>query len=114
MSDFLFTSESVSMGHPDKVSDQISDGILDALIAVDAQSFCEWKGTARYWDVTDGQPRVARAAWSYPDAGDRFAAIAGCIAFYCDRLDCRVDGLLAMTGEETTKGMKYTKKTSEN
>jgi uncharacterized protein (DUF427 family) len=65
---------------------------FDALIAVDAQSFCEWKGTARYWDVTDGQRRVARAAWSYPDAGDRFAAIAGCIAFYCDRLDCRVDG----------------------
>ena len=30
MADFLFTSESVSMGHPDKVSDQISDGVLDA------------------------------------------------------------------------------------
>ena len=28
MSEFLFTSESVSMGHPDKVSDQVSDGIL--------------------------------------------------------------------------------------
>ncbi|HPO93896.1 MAG TPA: methionine adenosyltransferase [Phycisphaerales bacterium] len=31
----LFTSESVSMGHPDKVSDQISDAILDALLADD-------------------------------------------------------------------------------
>ncbi len=31
----LFTSESVSMGHPDKVSDQISDAILDAMIADD-------------------------------------------------------------------------------
>lgn len=31
----LFTSESVSMGHPDKVADQISDSILDSLIAVD-------------------------------------------------------------------------------
>jgi S-adenosylmethionine synthetase len=30
MADFLFTSESVSMGHPDKVADQISDGVLDA------------------------------------------------------------------------------------
>ena len=28
----LFTSESVSMGHPDKVSDQISDAILDAML----------------------------------------------------------------------------------
>jgi S-adenosylmethionine synthetase len=35
MSKYLFTSESVSMGHPDKVSDQVSDGILDALLAQD-------------------------------------------------------------------------------
>ena len=32
---YLFTSESVSMGHPDKLADQISDAILDAMIAVD-------------------------------------------------------------------------------
>ena len=32
---FLFTSESVSEGHPDKVSDQISDAILDAFLAND-------------------------------------------------------------------------------
>ena len=36
--EFLFTSESVSEGHPDKVSDQISDAILDALIAQDPRS----------------------------------------------------------------------------
>lgn len=36
--DYLFTSESVSEGHPDKVSDQISDAILDALIAQDPKS----------------------------------------------------------------------------
>lgn len=35
-SSHLFTSESVSMGHPDKVADQISDGILDSLLAKDA------------------------------------------------------------------------------
>jgi S-adenosylmethionine synthetase len=33
--DFLFTSESVSEGHPDKVADQISDAILDAILAED-------------------------------------------------------------------------------
>ena len=32
-SDYLFTSESVSEGHPDKMCDQISDPILDAIIA---------------------------------------------------------------------------------
>ncbi len=38
MASFIFTSESVSMGHPDKVADQISDGVLDALLAQDARS----------------------------------------------------------------------------
>ncbi len=35
MSSYLFTSESVSEGHPDKVADQISDAILDAILAQD-------------------------------------------------------------------------------
>ena len=35
---FLFTSESVSMGHPDKLADQISDGVLDAYLAQDPRS----------------------------------------------------------------------------
>lgn len=44
MSDaFLFTSESVSEGHPDKIADQVSDAILDAIIAEDkkARVACE-------------------------------------------------------------------------
>ena len=35
---YLFTSESVSEGHPDKVSDQISDALLDQLLAFDKNS----------------------------------------------------------------------------
>jgi S-adenosylmethionine synthetase len=35
MSNFLFTSESVSEGHPDKIADQISDAVLDAVLAQD-------------------------------------------------------------------------------
>jgi S-adenosylmethionine synthetase len=38
MNDYLFTSESVSEGHPDKVADQISDAILDAILAQDPRS----------------------------------------------------------------------------
>ena len=54
MSTYLFTSESVSEGHPDKVSDQISDAILDAMLAQDANSrvACETL-------VTTGQVVVA-------------------------------------------------------
>ncbi len=42
-SDFLFTSESVSEGHPDKIADQISDAVLDAILATDpaARVACE-------------------------------------------------------------------------
>ncbi|GFO65237.1 methionine adenosyltransferase [Geomonas paludis] len=38
MKDFIFTSESVSEGHPDKVADQVSDAILDAILAQDPKS----------------------------------------------------------------------------
>ena len=40
---FLFTSESVTEGHPDKIADQISDGVLDAILAEDtgARVACE-------------------------------------------------------------------------
>ena len=40
---YLFTSESVGAGHPDKICDQISDGILDAILAKDpmARVACE-------------------------------------------------------------------------
>ncbi len=43
MQEFLFTSESVSEGHPDKVADQISDSVLDAILAQDphARVACE-------------------------------------------------------------------------
>ncbi|WP_394708486.1 methionine adenosyltransferase [Desulfuromonas acetoxidans] len=43
MTDFMFTSESVSEGHPDKMADQISDAILDAILAQDntARVACE-------------------------------------------------------------------------
>lgn len=37
---YLFSSESVSEGHPDKVADQISDAILDQFLAYDSQSHC--------------------------------------------------------------------------
>ena len=51
---YLFTSESVSEGHPDKIADQISDAILDAMLAQDPTSrvACETL-------VTTGQVVVA-------------------------------------------------------
>ena len=47
---FLFTSESVSEGHPDKVADQVSDAVLDAIIEKDpkARVACETMVTTGY------------------------------------------------------------------
>ncbi len=50
----LFTSESVTEGHPDKIADQISDGILDALLAEDPRS-----RVAVETLITTGQVHVA-------------------------------------------------------
>jgi S-adenosylmethionine synthetase len=54
MREFLFTSESVTEGHPDKIADQISDGVLDAILADDPMGrvACETM-------VTTGQVMVA-------------------------------------------------------
>ena len=38
LKDYMFTSESVTEGHPDKMADQISDAILDAMLAQDPNS----------------------------------------------------------------------------
>ena len=59
---FLFTSESVSEGHPDKVSDQISDAILDEFLRRDANSkvACETLCTTGHVRRAWGGVRVGR------------------------------------------------------
>ncbi|HIV56939.1 MAG TPA: methionine adenosyltransferase [Candidatus Stackebrandtia faecavium] len=54
MARHLFTSESVTEGHPDKIADQISDGVLDALLTQDSQS-----RVAVETLITTGQVHVA-------------------------------------------------------
>jgi len=50
-------------------------------------SFCEFKGVAQYWDLTVAGVTVPRVAWSYPEAGGAYAAIAGHLAFYASLVD---------------------------
>src|ERR671919_2651071 len=54
MSNFLFTSESVTEGHPDKICDAISDSVLDALVDQDPRSRVAVESM-----VTTGQVHVA-------------------------------------------------------
>ena len=57
MEKLLFTSESVTEGHPDKICDQISDAVLDALLAQDPMSrvACETASCTGFVLVTDNR-----------------------------------------------------------
>jgi uncharacterized protein (DUF427 family) len=63
-------------------------------------TFCEWKGTASYFDVLGaGGQRVPRAAWTYPEPAPEFVSIARWIAFYPAELECWLDGERAQPQE---------------
>ena len=94
----LFTSESVSMGHPDKVSDQISDAILDAMLAQDKHSrvACETLVTTGLvvvsGEVTSGAivdiPQIVRdtiAKIGYTDAAMGFDAATCAVMVTMDK-----------------------------
>jgi uncharacterized protein (DUF427 family) len=56
-------------------------------------SFCEWKGTATYWDVMVGEVVLPRVGWSYADPTPTFALLRDHVAFYAAPFDrCSVDG----------------------
>jgi len=61
------------------------------LVPCQGDSFCEWKGRARYWTVSGQQQEALRAAWSYPNPTPAFTALADRVAFYAGRMDaCHV------------------------
>lgn len=60
---------------------------LDKLIAEPAETYCEYKGMARYWTLQVGKLRSTKAAWSYTHPSARYQEIAGYLAFYPSRVD---------------------------
>jgi S-adenosylmethionine synthetase len=65
--DFVFTSESVSEGHPDKMCDQISDAILDALLAEDPDSRVACESLAKTGMVVVAGEITTRARINYAE-----------------------------------------------
>ncbi|HVN85800.1 MAG TPA: methionine adenosyltransferase [Candidatus Binatia bacterium] len=65
--DYLFTSESVSEGHPDKLCDMISDSILDALLAQDPDSRVACEALAKTGMVVVAGEITSKALINYPD-----------------------------------------------
>ncbi len=69
------------------------EDVAATLTPVTGRSLCEWKGQARYYDVTAGGVTARRAAWSYDAPTPRFAPIAGFVAFYAGLMEaCFVGG----------------------
>jgi uncharacterized protein (DUF427 family) len=77
--------------HPPSVYLPWDDVERDLMQPAVGGSFCEWKGPARYWTLVDGDRRLPRVAWSYPEPLAGAEALAGCVAFYPAQLDCRID-----------------------
>ena len=67
LKDFLFTSESVSEGHPDKMCDQISDAVLDALLEQDPYSRVALESLAKTGMVVLAGEITTRARLEYAD-----------------------------------------------
>ncbi len=49
-------------------------------------NFCEWKGQARYFDVTAGDVSARRAAWTYENPSQAFQPLAGFVPFYAGNM----------------------------
>jgi uncharacterized protein (DUF427 family) len=62
--------------------------ILDgALVPARGTSWCEWKGEARYFDVTAGGTVAEGAAWAYDRPTRGFTDLTGMVAFYPGRME---------------------------
>src|SRR5258705_10590389 len=88
---YLFTSESVSMGHPDKVADQISDAVLDHCLKADPTSrvACETMVTT---DLVVVAGEITTKAWLSRSVIDDLARAAiPAIAYVDPTLGCAAD-----------------------
>ncbi len=82
--------------HPPTYYIPIEDFVDGSLAPAAGDSFCEWKGTASYLDVSAGGVVAQRAAWHYPEPTSDFARLKGHVAVYPAAMDrCTVDGEVA-------------------
>jgi uncharacterized protein (DUF427 family) len=78
--------------HPPTYYVALDDIESGALEPSSAETFCEWKGTASYYDVVAGGRRAERGAWTYHDPLPAFVIIRDAVAFYPALMDaCWVD-----------------------
>ncbi|MGW3917627.1 DUF427 domain-containing protein [Streptomyces sp. NPDC005070] len=78
--------------HPPTFYISPGDVSSDLLFPADGHSWCEWKGSARYWDVIIGHEVRCRAAWSYPGPHPAYTVLKDYVAFYPGSVDRCVVG----------------------
>jgi uncharacterized protein (DUF427 family) len=64
----------------------------EALVPARGETFCEWKGSASYFDVIAAEHVAERAAWAYRSPTEPFASIRDWVAFYPAKVECRLGG----------------------
>ena len=67
---------------------------MDLLIPTETASHCPYKGEAEWWSVRVGDTVHEDLAWSYPTTLPESQKVAGLVAFYNEKLDIYVDGVL--------------------
>jgi uncharacterized protein (DUF427 family) len=65
---------------------------MELMVDSDDVSFCEWKGSARYWSLQLPNHRLQNIAWGYDHPSSGFEKISGFLSFYPGRVECFVDG----------------------
>ena len=73
--------------HPPVYYIHPQDVRMDLLEIGPGQSFCEYKGQAKYWSLLVDGKLSKNAAWSYPSPSKQFGAISEHLAFYASRVD---------------------------
>ena len=87
------TQRVLETSHPPVYYIPVEDIIMDYLKITSQQSFCEWKGRAKYYSIVVGDKQAVNGAWFYPNpTTSAFAPIKDYVAFYPSSMDaCYVD-----------------------
>ena len=81
------TKRVLETSHPPVYYVPPEDVRMELLESTERQSWCEWKGKARYFDVVLGERRIPNAAWAYPTPTRAFESIRDHLAFYPHLMD---------------------------
>ncbi|KAI8922640.1 hypothetical protein BC831DRAFT_474901 [Entophlyctis helioformis] len=78
--------------HPPTYYIPLADINQAVLVKNSRQTFCEWKGSASYYDIRIGNRTVQSRAWFYANPTSKYAAIKNSVSFCADPFECYVDG----------------------